>query len=218
MAGNDTITFFHSPNTRSSGVRILLEELGAPYELRAVNMKAGEQRKPAYLAVNPMGKVPAILHRGGLVTEQVAIFIYLADLFPQAKLAPALDDPHRGPYLRWLVYYGSCFEPAVVDRAMKREPGQLAMVPYGDYDTMLATLTGQLAKGPYLLGERMSAADVLWGTALTWTTMFKLVPELPVIKDYIGRVGARPAVAKVKELDGKLSAEHEAAAKQAAAS
>jgi glutathione S-transferase len=218
MAGNDTITFFHSPNTRSSGVRILLEELGAPYELRAVNMKAGEQRKPAYLAVNPMGKVPAILHRGGLVTEQVAIFIYLADLFPQAKLAPALDDPPRGPYLRWLVYYGSCFEPAVVDRAMKREPGQLAMVPYGDYDTMLGTLTGQLAKGPYLLGDRMSAADVLWGTALTWTTMFKLVPELPVIKDYIGRVGARPAVAKVKELDGKLSAEHEAAAKQAAAS
>jgi len=218
MAGNDTITFFHSPNTRSSGVRILLEELSAPYELRAINMKAGEQRKPAYLAVNAMGKVPAILHRGGLVTEQVAIFIYLADLFPQAKLAPALDDPQRGPYLRWLVYYGSCFEPAVVDRAMKREPGQLAMVPYGDYDTMLGTLTGQLAKGPYLLGDRMSAADVLWGTALTWTTMFKLVPELPVIKDYIGRVGARPAVAKVKELDGKLSAEHEAAAKQAAAS
>jgi glutathione S-transferase len=101
---------------------------------------------------------------------------------------------------------------------MKREPGQLAMVPYGDYDTMLNTLTGQLAKGPYLLGDRMSAADVLWGTALTWTTMFKLVPELPVIKDYIGRLGARPSVAKVKELDAKLSAEHEAAVKQAAAS
>lgn len=218
MANNDTITFFHSPNTRSSGVRILLEELGAPYELRAVNMKAGEQRQPAYLAVNPMGKVPAIRHRGSLVTEQVAIFIYLADLFPQAKLAPALDDPRRGPYLRWLVYYGSCFEPAVVDRAMKREPGALAMVPYGDYDTMLKTLTGQLAQGPYLLGEKISAADVLWGTALTWTTMFKLVPELPVIKDYIGRVNARSAVAKVKELDAKLAAEHEAAAKQAVAS
>jgi glutathione S-transferase len=218
MAENDTITFFHSPNTRSSGARILLEELAAPYELHAINMKAGEQRKPAYLAINPMGKVPAIRHRGSLITEQVAIFIYLADLFPQAKLAPALNDPQRGPYLRWLVYYGSCFEPAVVDRAMKREPGQLAMVPYGDYDTMLKTLTDQLAKGPYLLGERISAADVLWGTALTWTTMFKLVPELPVIKDYIGRINARPAVGKVKELDAKLSAEHEAAAKQAAVS
>src|ERR1041385_293656 len=96
---------------------------------------------------------------------------------------------------------------------MKREPGQLAMVPYGDYDTMLNTLTGQLAGGPYLLGDRMSAADVLWGTALTWTTMFKLVPELPVIKDYIGRLTGRPAARKVKELDGKLSADHEAAAK-----
>jgi glutathione S-transferase len=218
MSIDDTITFFHAPNTRSSGTRVLLEELGAPYKLHAINMKAGEQRKPAYLAVNPMGKVPAILHRGGLVTEQVAIFIYLADLFPQAKLAPALDDRLRGPYLRWLAYYGSCFEPAVVDRAMKREPGQLAMVPYGDYDTMLNTLTGQLAKGPYLLGERLSAADVLWGTALTWTTMFKLVPELPVIKDYIGRLGARPSVAKVKALDAALAAEHEAAVKQAAAS
>jgi len=209
MADNDTITFFHSPNTRSSGARILLEELSAPYELRAINMKAGAQRKSEYLAINPMGKVPAILHRGSLVTEQVAIFIYLADLFPQAKLAPALDDPRRGPYLRWLVYYGSCFEPAVVDRAMKREPGALAMVK---------TLTDQLGKGPYLLGERISAADVLWGTALTWTTMFKLVPELPVIKDYIGRINARPAVGKVKELDAKLSAEHEAAAKTAATS
>jgi glutathione S-transferase len=218
MAIDDTITFFHSPNTRSGGVRLLLEELKAPYELRAVNMKAGEQRKPAYLAVNPMGKVPAIRHRGELITEQVAIFIYLADLFPQAKLAPGLDDRLRGPYLRWLVYYGSCFEPAVVDRGLKREAGAQAMVPYGDYDTMLRTLTDQLAKGPYLLGERITAADVLWGTALTWTTMFKLVPELPVIKDYITRLTARPSVAKVKALDAALVAEHEAAAKQAAAS
>ena len=210
---NDTIIFFHSPNTRSSGARILLEELGAPYELRAVNMKAGEQRKPAFLAVNPMGKVPAILHRGGLVTEQVAIFVYLADLFPQAGLAPARDDPRRGPYLRWMAYYGSSFEPAVVDRALKREPGPLAMVPYGDYDTMLKTLTDQLAKGPYLLGDRMTAADVLWGTALAWTTMFKLVPEMPMITSYVKRMTGRPANGKVRELDAKLAAEHEAAAK-----
>jgi glutathione S-transferase len=213
MASNDTIVFFHAPNSRSSGTRILLEELGAPYELHAVNLKAGEQRKPNFLAVNPMGKVPAIRHRGGLVTEQVAIFLYLADLFPRAGLAPALDDPLRGPYLRWIAYYGSSFEPAVVDRALKREPGPLNMVPYGDYDTMLKTVTDQLARGPYLLGERMTTADVLWGTALAWTTMFKLVPELPVITDYVKRMGARPAVGKVKALDAALAAEHEAAAK-----
>jgi glutathione S-transferase len=218
MSTPDTLIFFHSPNTRSSVVRVLIEELGAPHELHAVNMKAGDQRKPAFLAVNPMGKVPAIRHRGELVTEQVAIYIYLADLFPQAGLTPAPDDRLRGPYLRWLTYYGSCFEPALIDRALKREQAPLAMSPYGDYDTMLTTLTDQLAKGPYLLGERMTAADVLWGSALAWTTSFKLVPELPVIMDYVRRITARPAVAKVKALDDKLAAEHEAGAKAAAVS
>lgn len=213
MSSSDTIIFYHSPHTRSSGTRILLEELSAPHEMRVVNMKAGEQRKPAFLAVNPMGKVPAIVHRGALVTEQVAIFLYLSDLFPRAGLAPALDDPLRGSYLRWMVYYSSCFEPAVVDRALKRETQPASMSPYGDYDTMLKTLTDQLAKGPYLLGERMTAADVLWGTALAWTTMFKLVPELPVIMDYVQRLTARPAATKVRMLDAALAAEHEAAAK-----
>jgi len=216
MSSSDPIVFFHSPNTRSAGVRILLAELGAPHELRPVNMKAGEQRKTAFLAVNPMGKVPAILHQDALVTEQVAIYVYLADLFPQAGLTPALDDPLRGPYLRWLAYYGSCFEPAVVDRALKRDAPPPSMSPYGDYDTMLKTLTDQLAKGPYILGERMTAADVLWGTALGWTTAFKLVPELPEIKQYVERMSARPSVDRVKALDAALAAEHEAAAKAAA--
>src|SRR5262245_8885824 len=215
MTSKDRVTLYYSPQTRARGARILLEELGAPYDLHVLNMKAGEQRRPAYLAVNPLGKVPVVRHGDALVTEQVAIFIYLADLFPQAGLAPALDDPRRGPYLRWMAYYGSSFEPAVVDRALKREPGPLAMVPYGNYDTMLKTVTDQLAKGPYLLGERMSATDVLWGSALRWTTMFKLVPEMPVIMDYVKRVTGRPAVAKVTELDAKLSAEHEAAVKVA---
>src|SRR5690349_16625106 len=104
------LTFFHSPNSRSTGVRILLEELGAPYQLHALNMKAGEQRQPKYLAINPMGKVPAVLHGDALVTEQVALTIYLADLYPEAGLAPALDHPLRGPYLRLLAFYGACFE------------------------------------------------------------------------------------------------------------
>ena len=205
------LTLFHSPNTRSAGVRILLEELGADYALHALNMKAGEQRGAAYLAINPMGKVPAIQHGDALVTEQVAVFLYLADLFPEAGLAPAIGDPLRGPYLRWLVYYGSCFEPALVDKAMKREPAPPGTSPYGDYDTMLKTLTDQLAKGPYLLGDKFTAADVLWGTALTWTTMFKLVPELPVITTYMNRVNTRPAAARVRAMDAELAAAQSAA-------
>src|SRR3954451_19906673 len=107
MSDANTITLFHSPQTRSSGARTLLEELGAPYTLHVLNMKAGEQQRPAYLAINPLGKVPAILHRGTLVTEQVAIAIYLADLFPEAGLTPARDDVRRGPFLRWIAYYGA---------------------------------------------------------------------------------------------------------------
>jgi glutathione S-transferase len=150
--------------------------------------------------------VPAVRHGDALVTEQPAIFIYLADLFPQAGLAPALDDPLRGPYLRWLAFYGSSFEPAITDLAMKREPTPPMMCPYGDYDTMLATLTAQLRAGPYLLGERFSAADVLWGTSLGWATMFKLVPELPEVMAYIDRVGSRPAARRAAEADALLAA------------
>jgi glutathione S-transferase len=213
MVADRRVTLYHSPNTRSSGTLLLLEELGAPYDLHVLDMKAGEQRRPEYLAINPMGKVPAIRHGDALVTEQVAIALYLADLFPEAGLAPPIGDPLRGPYLRWMVFYSSCFEPAVVDKAMKRDQAPLAMSSYGDYDTMLETLVAQLRKGPHILGERFSTADVLWGMALTWTTMFKLVPELPEIMDYTKRMQARPAVARVKAIDAKLAAAHEAAAK-----
>jgi len=200
------VTFFHAPQSRSAGTRALLEELGADYDLHVLDLKSGEQRRPDYLAINPMGKVPAIHHAGALVTEQPALFIYLADLYPAAKLAPPLGDPLRGPYLRWLVFYGSCFEPAVVDKSMQREPAPPSTSPYGDYDTMLQTLVDQLGKGPYLLGDTFSAADVLWGTALNWTTMFKLVPELPVIRAYIDRVLARPAMQRAAAKDAELLA------------
>src|SRR5207253_9860469 len=99
MADDRKVTLFHSPNTRSTGALTLLEELGAPYELHVLNMKAGEQRRPEYLAINPMGKVPALKHGDALVTEQVAIFLYLADLFPEAGLGPPVGDPLRGSYL-----------------------------------------------------------------------------------------------------------------------
>ena len=206
MIQSRRVTLFHSPNTRSSGTLILLEELGADYRLHVLDMKSGAQRQPEYLAINPMGKVPALRHGDALITEQAAIFLYLADLYPEAGLAPPIGDPLRGPYLRWMVFYGSCFEPALIDRAQKREPAPPAMSPYGDYDTMLKTLTDQLSGGPYLLGEKFTAADVLWGTALNWTTKFKLVPELPVIKSYVDRMGARPSVTRANARDAELAA------------
>ena len=206
MPASRHVTLFHSPRSRSSGVLVLLEELGADYELHVLDQKQGEQRRAEYLAINPMGKVPAIRHGEAIVTEQVAVYLYLADLYDDRGLAPALDDPLRGPYLRWMAFYGSSFEPALVDRSMQREPAQPAMSPYGDYETMLTTLVGQLTRGPYMLGERFSAADVLWGSALTWTTMFKLVPELPEIMGYMERVNSRPAVGRARDIDAQLAA------------
>jgi len=206
MPASRHVTLFHSPQSRSAGALILLEELGADYELHVLNLKKGEQRRADYLAINPMGKVPAIVHAGALVTEQGAVYAYLADLYPEAGITPAIGDPLRGPYLRWLFYYGSSFEPALIDKSLKREPAPASTSPYGDYDTMLKTLTDQLATGPFLLGERFTAADVLWGTALRWTTMFKLVPETPVVTGYIARVTSRPAVARAARIDADLIA------------
>lgn len=205
------LTLYHAPQTRSSGVRILLEELGAPHTLDVLDLQSGRGREPAYLRINPLGKVPALRHGDALITEQAAIYLYLADQFPERGLAPPIGDPLRGPYLRWMVFYGSSFEPAVVDRALQREPGPKAMSPYGDFDAVLRTVVEALTPGPYLLGERHSAADVLWGAALGWTTGFKLVPEEPAIMAYLARVNARPAVRKIMAEEAALSAELAAA-------
>jgi glutathione S-transferase len=212
MADVSEIEFYHAPNTRSSGVRVLLEELGVPYRLHALNMRTGEHLQGAYRAVNPMGKVPAIRHGEALVTEQAAVYLYLADLFPEAGLAPAATDPARAAYLRWMVFYGSCFEPAVIDRHLQREPGPRAMSAYADYDSMIARVSEALAPGPYLLGARFSAADILWGSALGWTMGFGLVAPDPVLTAYVERVRSRPAFQAVVAADARLAAEHEAAA------
>jgi glutathione S-transferase len=204
MPTKQSITLFHAPQSRSSGALALLEELHAPYSIHALNMKLGEQRQSAYLAVNPMGKVPAVLHGDALITEQVAIGIYLADLFPEAGITPAIGDALRGPYLRWYVFYAACFEPALVDKAMKREPGPTGMVPYGDLNTTMNVILAQLGKGQWLLGDRFTAVDVLWGTALTWMTGFGLVEAVTPIKSYVDRWNARPSVKKVAQIDADL--------------
>ncbi|QYF92102.1 glutathione S-transferase family protein [Massilia sp. PAMC28688] len=216
MTSHRPITLFHAPHSRSSGVLTLLEELNAPYELRVLNMKAGEQRQPPFLAINPLGKVPALLDGDTLVTEQVAIFIHLADRFPDAGLSPVLDDPRRGAYLRWLVYYAACYEPALVDRFLERPPVEPMHTPYGDFDTMLGVLETKLTSSPYLLGDTISAADVLWGVALRWGMDFGIVPKRAVFAEYAAQITARPAAQRVAERDAALAAAHEAAVKSGA--
>ena len=136
-------------------------------------------------------------------------YTYLADLYPEAGITPAIGDPLRGPYLRWMFFYNASFEPALVDKSMKREPAPPSTSPYGDYETVMRTLSDQLGDGPYLLGERFTALDALWGTALRWTTMFKLVPETPAITAYIERVTTRPAALRAARIDADILAARE---------
>ena len=199
------ITLFHAPRTRSTGVLALLEELGAPYTLQVLDRGKGENLAPAFRAINPLGKVPALQDGASVITEQVAICLHLADLFPAAGLAPAFDDQLRGPYLRWMIFYAAAFEPALVDRARGHDPGMRAMSPYGSYDEVIETIAAALQPGPYLLGSRFTAADVIWGTALSWTMQFKLVPPLPVFTDYVQRISGRPAMRRAHEQDEALA-------------
>ncbi|GAB2612907.1 glutathione S-transferase family protein [Novilysobacter erysipheiresistens] len=206
MTAAPALTLHHHPHSRSAGARVMLEELGVDYRIELVNLHAGEQRRPEFLALNPLGKLPTLVDGDTVVTEQVAIYLHLADRFPEAGLAPAIGDSARGSYLRWMVYYASCFEPAVVDRAQKHEPAEPMVSPYRDFDSMLAALEAQLARGPWMLGDRFSAADVLWGTALAWTTQFGLVPKSEVIERYIERAKARPGFQRAAAKDAELLA------------
>lgn len=210
------LIFYHAPRSRSAGARMLLEELNADYELHAFDLPAGKHHLPDYLGINPMGKVPALRHGDAVITEQAAVYLYAAELYPEAGMSPAVGDPLRGPYLRWMVFYGSCLEPAIVDRSLNRLPAAYSTSPYGDFETVINTISAQLAKGPYLLGERFTAADVLWGAALNWTTMFKLVPETPVVRAYIDRILARPAIQRAQAADAALAAEYDKARAAAA--
>ena len=208
---SDELVFYMHPMSRSRLVRWMLEEIGQPYQTKILEF-GHSMKAPEYLLINPMGKVPAIRHGEAIVTEQIAIYIYLADLFPQAGLTPALDDPRRGPYLRWIAYYGASFEPALIDKFMKRDAAPITQSPYADYDSMLGALESQLAAGPYLFGDRITAADILWGMALTWTMRFGLVPRADVFVRYAERITARPAFQRISAADAEMAAQHAAAA------
>ncbi|SNY91991.1 glutathione S-transferase [Cohaesibacter sp. ES.047] len=210
MTDERNLTLYHCPQTRSSSTRIILDELGAPYDLHVMNLKAGENRKPDYLKINPLGKVPAIKHGETIITEQIAIAIYLGDLFTDAGLAPTILDPDRGAYLRWMLFYAACFEPAVVDKAQSRDSGPEAMSVYGSYDQVLEMLEVVLSNGPYLLGDRFSIADIQWASALHWTMMFGAVPERQVFADYRDRIIARPCFQYVFKDDQSLAEAHQA--------
>jgi len=201
------LTLYHASPSRSSIVLWMLEELGQPYDIRLVKLSAGDNLKPDYLAINPMGKVPALRHGDTVITETAAICTYLADEFPQAKLNVPTGTPRRGVYLKWLFFGPGCMEPAVIDRAAPRkEEARRAMLGYGDFDTTMNVVAKAVEKGPWIMGDQFTAADVVIGSNVRWGTMFKLIPERKEFTDYAARIAARPAAKRAEAKDKELSA------------
>ena len=204
MADQDLV-FYFAPHSRSGIVLWMLEELRVPYKMEQLSLKKGTQKSPEYLAINPMGKVPAIKHGDTVVTEASAICCYLADAFPAAGLAPAIDDPQRGTYLRWLFFSPSCIEPAMADKAFQRPPVPASAVGYGDFDTVMDTVSQAVSHGDYLLGEPFSAADVVLGSTLRYGMMFGVIPKRPEFEAYTGRLASRPALQRTQARDQELA-------------
>ncbi len=209
---SDKITFYHNPMSRGRIVHWMLEEAGATYEVKLLNFESRDQKQPSYLAINPMGKIPGIVHKGIVVTECGAIISYLADAFPEKKLAPRLDDPLRGAYFRWMYFAAGCVEPAIVDRMLARSCDNPGFIGYGSYDETFDTIENALKQSPYLLGTEFSAADLYLGAQLGWGMMTKAVEPRATFTQYLGRLQERPAAKKANFQDN-LYAEQLKAAK-----
>lgn len=209
---NDDLVFYMNPNSRARIVRWMLEEVGQPYRAEQLDYR-NTMKTPEYLAINPMGKVPAIEHRGVVVTECAAICAYLADAFPEKGLAPAVSDPLRGTYYRWMFFAAGPVEACMMDKALgvSVPADKEAMVGYGKLDSVVITLEHALSKGDYLLGDRFSAADVYVGSQVGWSMLFGSMPKKPVFERYWERLTARPAAVRAKQIDDALVAEQKAA-------
>ena len=191
---------YWSPRTRSFTALWLMEETGQPYERVLTDLSAGAQRKAEYLAINPMGKVPALRDGEATLAEAAAICAYVAERYPQAKLAPPVGDPLRAKYLYWLFFGPSCGEPAMMQIATKVEMNPVA-AGWGDAQRVFDVLDAALAKGPWILGENFSAADIVIGSGLNFAVrLFKLVPLRASFDRYLDACAARPAFQRAQKI------------------
>lgn len=193
-----TIQFYHNPQSRAALTHWLLEELGIDYEIKPVAYEDGSMRTPEFLAINPMGKIPAIVDGDTIVTETTAIAIYLCDKYKSPNdLAPGIGDPRRGEYLRWIAFQSAAIDPAMMQANTKVEiPRQAA--GWGSVELVIDVLEQRLSKtNPYLFGEWFTAADILIGGALGWATQFGMFEMKPAFKPYLEAVQSRPAFQKV---------------------
>jgi glutathione S-transferase len=200
-----SLTFYTNPMSRGRIVRWMLEEVGAPYETVVLDYATTMKAEP-YLSINPMGKVPAIVHDGHVVTEGAAICTYLAEAFPEAGLAPTVEE--RADYYRWMFYAAGPAEQAVTNRAMGFAPtaDQQRMAGYGNLDFVVETLEKAASAHAYLAGDRFTAVDVYAGSQVAWGVQFGSLPKRAGFEAYLGRIMARPAYKRAGEIDDALIA------------
>jgi glutathione S-transferase len=198
----DELVLYTNPQSRGRIARWMLEEVGQPYKTEVLDY-ASTMKGSAYLAINPMGKVPALRHGDAVVTETAAICAYLADAFPQAGLAPPSASELRAPYYRWLFFTSGPIEAAISNKALGFvvPPERERMMGYGNFARAMDALETAVSRGDYLLGDRFSAADVYVGSAIGFGMMFGTMEKRPAFEKYWQRVSTRPAMARAKALD-----------------
>jgi glutathione S-transferase len=202
---SEELVFYTNPMSRGRIVRWMLEEVGQPYRTELLDYGT-TMKAPAYLSINPMGKVPAITHGDAVVTEAGAICAYLADAFPQAGLAPAPGDKARAPYFRWMFYAAGPFEAAVTNRSLNVEvpDERKGMVGYGNYADVMNALEYAVTQTEFIAGDRFTAADVYFGSSIGWGLMFGSIEKRPAFQAYFGRIANRPAAIRAREIDDAL--------------
>jgi glutathione S-transferase len=196
----DRPLLYHMPQTRGGTTLFMDQELGGVCDLKIINLRKGDGRTPDYLKLNPMGKIPTLVHRGVVVTEAAAICAYLADLHPEAGLAPAPGDPARGLYYRWMFFAPSVIEPMMLDKLGGVERTNATAAGHGDYARAMASIELALSRKPWLLGEKFSAADVVMGSTLMFATMFGAIAKDGRIGEYVNQIAARPAHQKMMRM------------------
>ena len=201
----EELVLYTNPRSRGRIARWMLEEVGQPYRTEVLDYGT-TMKAPAYLAVNPMGKVPALTHGDAVVTEAAAICAYLADAFPQAGLAPPPGDHLRAPYYRWLFFAAGPIEAAVSNKAFGFvvPPERQGSVGYGSFERVMKALDDAVSAGDYLLGNKFSAADVYLGSQIGFGLMFNTIEKRPAFENYWQRLTARPAYARARQLDDAL--------------
>jgi len=209
----DELVLYTNPMSRGRVARWMLEEIGEPYKVEVVDY-ASTMKGPAYLAINPMGKVPALRHGDAVVTETAAICAYLADAFPQARLAPPPGDRLRAPYYRWLFFCAGPFEAAASNKALGFvvPPERERMMGYGNFGKTISTLEAAITSVDYLVGNRFSAADLYVGAQIGFGMMFGTLERRPAFERYWHRMSDRPAYTRATKLDDETAAELKKAA------